>query len=154
MKSKRFVVLCAGVAAFLSVGVAFAAWTASGGGSGYAKARANQPLTTVDVSASASPLLYPGGTGDVIVRFANPNPYDVVVTSIFGTGTITSSTGLCDSQGNGVSFTTTNGSWTIPAGGASTVTLPGAASMAVTSPDSCQNATFTIPVQISGHSAP
>ena len=43
--------------------VAYAAWTASGGGQGYAKAGTAQALTTVDVSAICMSLMvsYIGG---------------------------------------------------------------------------------------------
>src|SRR5439155_25468521 len=85
--------------------IAYAAWTASGGGQGYAKAGTAQTLTTVDVSASTTASLYPSGTGNVLIRISNPNPYPVLVASVTGSGTITSDKGaVCDAS-TGVSFT-------------------------------------------------
>jgi len=48
-------------------GLVYAAWTATGGGSGYAKATSAQALTTVDVSASTTATLYPGADGNVLI---------------------------------------------------------------------------------------
>ncbi len=70
--------------------VAYAAWTASGGGQGYAKAGTAQALTTVDVSATTTATLYPSGTGDVFLKINNPNPYPVTVASVTGSGAVTS----------------------------------------------------------------
>ena len=70
--------------------VAYAAWTASGGGQGYAKAGTAQALTTVDVSASTTATLFPSGTGDVLLKINNPNPYPVTVASVTGSGAVTS----------------------------------------------------------------
>ena len=64
------------VAALSAVGLVYAAWTTNGSGSGYAKAGTAQALTTVDVSASTSATLYPGGpAGDVSIRISNPNSF-------------------------------------------------------------------------------
>ena len=57
--------------------VAYAAWTATGGGQGYAKAGTAQVLTTVDVSATTTATLYPSGTGNVFLKITNPNTYAV-----------------------------------------------------------------------------
>ena len=53
------------VAVLVAASLAYAAWTANGTGSGYAKATTAEALTTVDVSAQAAAELYPGGQGDV-----------------------------------------------------------------------------------------
>jgi len=97
--------------------VAFAAWTATGTGDGYAKATTAQALTTVDVSASTTATLYPGATGDVLIRIDNPNPYAVQVTDVAGSGAITSDAGAgCDAS-TGVSFSDQSGlTLNVPAG--------------------------------------
>ena len=56
------------------VGLAYAAWTSNGTGSGYAKAGSAQDLSTVDVSASTTATLYPGADGDVLIRIQEPEP--------------------------------------------------------------------------------
>ncbi len=134
--------------------VAFAAWTATGSGSGYTKATTAQALTTVDVSATAASQLYPGGTGDVIIRISNPNPYAVQVTNVTGSGAITSDGGAACNSSTGVTFSDQSGlTLSVPASGAATFTLSGAAAMSNASANACQGATFTIPVTLSGASA-
>ena len=78
---KRFVAALAALAAITAVGLVYAAWTSSGSGSAYSKAGSAQTLSTVDVSASTSGTLYPGVSGDALVKFSNPNPYPVKITS-------------------------------------------------------------------------
>ena len=140
--------------AMAAVGLVYAAWTTNGGGSGYAKAGTAQALTTVDVSASTTATLYPGGpAGDVLIRISNPNSYPVTVTGVSGNGSITPDSGHSGCSPTGVSFTDKTGlSISVPASGATTATLSGAASMSNASVDACQGATFTIPVSISGAS--
>ncbi len=136
----------------LAAGIAFAAWTATGTGSGYAKATTAQPLTTVDVSAVTPATLYPGATGDVLLRISNPNPYDVVVTDVTGNGAITASDPGCNVAS--VSFTDQTGlSLTVTAGNSATFTLAGAVQMSGAANDNCQGATFTIPVLLTGTNA-
>ena len=140
--------------ALTAVGLVYAAWTTNGGGSGYAKAGSAQALTTVDVAASTSATLYPGGpAGDVLIKVSNPNSYPVTVTGVSGNGTITADAGHAGCTTTGVSFTDQTGlSISVPANGQTQATLSGAASMTNASMNACQGATFTIPVTISGAS--
>jgi hypothetical protein len=140
--------------AFSAVALVYAAWTTNGSGSGYAKAGTAQALTTVDVSASTTATLYPGGpAGDVSIRISNPNSFPVTVTGVAGNGAITADAGHAGCTTTGVSFTDQTGlSIGVPAGGQTTATLTGAASMSNASLNACQGATFTIPVTISGAS--
>src|SRR5436305_13200919 len=79
---KRSVAGPAALAAMTAAGLVYAAWTSSGSGSAYSKAGTAQTLSTVDVSASTSATLYPGVTGDALVKFSNPNPYPVKITTV------------------------------------------------------------------------
>ena len=134
----------------LATGVAFAAWTASGTGSGYAQAGTAVALATVQVTPTDN--LYPGGMADVEIEIVNPNPYPVRVISIAGNGPITSGNGACDIA-NGVTFADqTGGTWDVLANNSATFTLTNAASMSNASVDACQGATFTIPVTLAGAS--
>jgi hypothetical protein len=92
-----------------AVGLAYAAWTSSGSGSGYAKAGTAQQLTTVDVSANTTATLYPGSNGNVRIKIANPNPYPVRVTDITGNGAITADAGHASCVTTGVTFTDQTG---------------------------------------------
>jgi hypothetical protein len=149
------------------VGLVYAAWTSTGSGSGYAKATSSQALTTVDVSASTTATLYPGADGDLLLKIHNPNPYPVQVTDVTGNGTITAdaSHSTCGSDGShptGVTYTNQTG-LTINVPNASTdsgdgngnkqVTLSGSVHMSNSSDNSCQGATFTVPVSLSGASS-
>jgi len=140
--------------AMLAGSIAFAAWTATGSGSGYAKATSAQALTTVDVSAGTTATLYPGATGDVLLRIANPNPYAVTVTDVVSVGAIDSDTTAACDGATGVTFTDQTGlSLNVPAGAAATFTLSGSVAMDNSSHTSCQGAVFTIPVTLTGASA-
>ncbi|MGZ5295148.1 MAG: hypothetical protein ACXWH5_14350 [Actinomycetota bacterium] len=145
----------------LAASVAFAAWTATGTGSGYTQATTASALSTVDVSASTTAQLYPGGTGDVEIRVSNPNPYPVLVTSVSGSGLpggITSDTVGCSGAGTGLVFTDQTGlTIAVPAAvgatpGEASETLTGAVAMTNASVNACQGATFAIPVTLSGAS--
>jgi hypothetical protein len=149
------------VVALSMAGLVYAAWLASGSGSGYAKAGSAQALATLDASASTTATLYPGVTGDVTLRVSNPNPYPVRVTGVSLNGTnssIAADAGHVSCSPTGMSFTNQTGQTIdVPAkvgatNGSVTATLTGAAAMATTSADGCQGATFTIPVNLTGTS--
>ena len=150
---KRVIAIGVAVAALAAAGLVYAAWTTSGSGSGYAEAGTAQDLSTVDVSASTTPTLYPGANGDVLIQIQNPNPYPVRVTAIAGNGAITADAGHPGCVTTGVSFTDQTGlTIDIAANSSATRTLTGAASMTNASDNGCQGATFTIPVTLTGAS--
>jgi hypothetical protein len=133
--------------------IAFAAWTAGGTGNGYSKATTAQNLTTVDVSASTTAQLYPGGTGDLKLSVTNPNPYAVTVTSVAGSGTITSDKGAACNAATGVTYTNQTGlTQAVGAGATATFTLTGSVAMSNSSDNSCQGGVFTVPVTLTGTS--
>jgi hypothetical protein len=159
---KRFInrkIAVAVIAAALSVvGLVYAAWTTNGTGDAYAKAGTAAAISTVDVSASTTATLYPGVSGDVLIKLDNPNPYAVTVTAVTGSGSITADAGHSGCTTTGVTFTNQTGlSLVVPAksGGVDGVlqtNLTGAASMSNASLNACQGAVFTIPVTLSGTS--
>ena len=150
---KKLAALGVAVVTFAGIGLAWAAWTAGGTGSGAAKAGTAKALTTSDATASVVDLLYPSGSADVAVTIDNPNPYAVTVTSVAGNGAITSGNATCDAS-NGVSFTDQTGlTLTVPANDHLTHVFANAASMSNASVDACQGQTFTIPVTVSGASS-
>lgn len=152
-KRKRLIGIGVALTALAVAGLVYAAWTTSGSGSGYAQAGTAQQLTTVDVSASTTPTLYPGSNGDVLIEISNPNPYPVRVTAITGNGAITADPGHAGCVTTGVSFANQTGlTIDIAANSNATRTLTGAASMTNASDNGCQGATFTIPVTLTGAS--
>lgn len=124
-------------------------WLATGTGTGSARARVALDLQTETVSASDT--LYPGGSGDLVLRVRNPNPYPVTLSSVHQNGSITSDQVGCDATNHGVSMTDQTGlALSVPGSAAQTFTLTGAVAMASTSATECQGATFTIPVSLNG----
>ena len=141
--------------ALIVAGLAYAAWTTNGTGSGTAKAQSAQNLTTSDVSATTSANLYPGATGNVKIEINNPNPYPVKVTEISGNGAITpDSAHAAGCTTTGVTFSDQSDglSISVPANGSVTSTLNNAVSMSNQSSNGCQGAVFTVPVAITGAS--
>ena len=152
--SKRAIIASLFLGILLAGSVAFAWWTAGGTGNGYAKAATASPLTTVDVSASTTADLYPGGTGTLKIQIHNPNTYSVTVTGISATGVGTSGNAACDAA-NTVSMVAPLSSLSIviPAGNDSAVlSYPNAVQMnyGAAADNSCQGKTFSIPVSLTG----
>ena len=135
-------------------GVTYGAWVVSGAGNGYAKASSSQTLTLADASASTTAQLYPGGTGDVILKVSNPNAFPVTITDVVSAGSPTSDKGAGCTAATGVSLTAQHSLSAVVAANAvgTVVTLTGAAAMAGTSDTSCQGAIFTLPVTVTASS--
>jgi hypothetical protein len=136
----------------LSAGAAYAHWSSSGGsGSGSAATGMLQPVTVAAFVGGDAPSsnLFPGGSADVILQVNNPNAYTVTLVAVSGNGTITPDGGHASCTTTGVTFTNQTGlNATIAASGTTLVHLPTAATMASTSSNGCQGATFSIPVSI------
>jgi hypothetical protein len=157
----KLIAAAGSLAAMATTALVLAAWTTNGSGSGYVKAGTSQTLSTVDVSASTTASLYPGVSGNVLIKVSNPNPYPVRVTGVSLNGTngdITADAGHAGCTTTGVSFTNQTGlTIDVPAkvgatNGETQATLNNAASMSNASLDACQGATFTIPVSLSAQS--
>lgn len=154
MKIRKSVVFASVIGGSLVAGVAFAAWTADGTGSGYAQAKTAQAVATVSAAADTTADLYPGATGDLQVSVTNPNDYDVQVTAIsLGTGSIVSGDTDCDDS-NGVSFDGATGlTSVVPAHSEGTlITLADSVHMSNASVTACSGETFTVPVSITADS--
>ena len=81
--SKRAGVVSATAATLLVGGVAFAAWTSTGTGTGSVTAGSEQGLTVEQVAPVTG--LYPTGTKDFELVVTNGNPYAVEITSLVKT---------------------------------------------------------------------
>jgi hypothetical protein len=143
---------------------------AGSSGEGQSASISNLSITAV-ASPAAGNLLFPGGTGDVVVTIANPNPYPVTITAVqlptnvtYATGYTTSAlattqTGCLAATPSAVTWnfsTASSGSshtlatpLTVGASGASNnplvVTLTNDASMGTASPAACANTFFSLP---------
>ncbi len=132
-------------------------------------------ITNLSVTAVSSPaastLLYPGGSGEVVVTISNPNPYPVTITAVqlptnttYATGYTTSAltttqTGCLAATPSGVIWnfsTASSGSshalttpLTVGASGQANnplvVTLTNDASMTAAAPAACANTYFSLP---------
>jgi hypothetical protein len=175
IKRKRLVITTA-VGMVLAGAGAYAAtsWVVglSSGSSGEGQSAA---VSNLSISAVASPsatnLLYPGGSGDVVLTISNPNPFPVTVTAVnlptnttYATGYTTSA--LTTTQAGCLAATPSNVIWnyatgtsgsshslttaiTVAASGQAnnplTVTLTNDASMTSAAPAACENTYFSLP---------
>jgi hypothetical protein len=174
--SRKRRLLAALIGAALVSGVAYGTtnWIVgiNGGSSGEAR---SGTVSNISITAVASPapgnLLYPGGSGDVIVSISNPNPFPVTITAVqlpinttYATGYTTSAltttqTGCLAATPSGVTWNYATGSsgsshtlttpLTVAASGASdnplAVTLTNDASMALSAPAACEDTYFSMP---------
>lgn len=144
----------------------------SGGSSGEGQSATISNLTiTAVASPSPTNLLYPGGTGDVVVTISNPNPYPVTITAVqlpantsYADGYTTSA--LSVQQAGCIASTPSDVTWnyatgsggtshtlttplTVAASGQAnnplTVTFTSDASMALSAPAACVNTYFSMP---------
>jgi hypothetical protein len=139
-------------------------------GEGQSAAISNLTISAV-ASPSATNLMYPGATGDVVVTISNPNPYPVTITAVqlptnatYATGytssaLTTTQTGCLAATPSQVTWnfsTATSGSshtlttpLTVGASGQANnplaVTLTNDASMGTTTPAACANTYFSMP---------
>jgi hypothetical protein len=149
----RRIMIAAAVAALAVTGAAAAHWTGSGGGAGAGSTGTTEPVTLSPATPVAQ--LYPGGRSSVRLTVTNPNTAPVRVDSLGpdttqGTGGFAVDAGHADCGLSSLSVTTdTNGGagWTIPGGGAVTLTLADALAMHPTAANACQGATFTVHLQ-------
>jgi hypothetical protein len=171
---RRFI-LALGAAVALSGGAYAATNWIVGLGDGSSAEGQSAAVTNITITAVASPaagnLLYPGGSGDVVLSIANPNPFPVTITAVnlptnttYATGYTTSSltttqTGCVAATPSGVTWSYATGSsgsshtlttpLTVAANGQSNnplaVTMTNDASMASSAPAACENTYFSMP---------
>ena len=149
VKAKVLAVLVT-ASAVTAGGVAWAAWSADGSGTGRA---ASLTAQTVTVTASAGTAdLYPGfNDGDVHFTLTNPNPYPIEFTAMTS-GTVTSSdTTACPSSNVTIDPSASGLSLTVAANSTSaTLSIANVVNMAFAAPDGCQGKTFSIALTLTG----
>jgi hypothetical protein len=148
---KRALIVAVIAATALGTSLAWAAWTTSGSGTGYAKAASSSSLTLGDASAATSADLYPGAVGDLKVKVTNPNAFPVEITAVTGGGGATSNAGAACNAATGVAFADQTGlALELDAGETDTFTLTDAVTMSNASANACQGALFSVPVNVTG----
>ena len=136
----------------LSAGAAFAYFTSHGSGHASGSTGTLQAVTVAASAGTPSTPLFPGHSGDVILRVNNPNSVAVTLISVAGNGTITADAGHSSCTTSGVTFANQTGlSINIPGNQTTQVDLPGAVSMSTASSNGCQGASFSVPVSITVH---
>ena len=134
-------------------GVTYAWFSAGGTGSGSATAGTLEQVSIASDVAVPDESLLPGHTADAALKLDNPNAYAVRLVSVVRDGSrpivVTGGSG-CTAENSGVSFVNQDPiSITVAAQTAGQlVELEAATSMALTSANGCQGATFAIPVTI------
>ncbi|MEQ0560160.1 hypothetical protein ABJI51_13815 [Amycolatopsis sp. NEAU-NG30] len=137
--SKRSAVVLGAAGAVVVAGVAYAAWTSGGAGSGSVTSKT--AVDSVISSSDQGTALYPGASTTFKVKITNPNDYPVVVNSI--------SAGSSNEVGGCAAATVTSAAVANPAGtiapggeGVYSVT----ATMAKDASDACKSQVFTLPL--------
>ena len=173
-RKRRLVAALIGAALVSGVAYGTTNWIVgiTGGSNGEAHSGS---VSNISITAVASPaagnLLYPGGSGDVVVSISNPNPFPVTITAVqlpsnttYATGYTTSGltttqTGCLAATPSGVTWNYATGSsgsshtlttpLIVAASGAAdnplAVTLTNDASMAVSAPAACESTYFSMP---------
>ena len=140
--SKRAAIVLGAAGVVVVAGVAYAAWTSTGAGSG--SVTATTAVNSV-IQPGTGTGLYPGGSTSFTVTIDNPNDYPVKVDSI--------STGTSDAvpnstcAANTVTSDASPNAGTIAARGSATFTLQ--AHMIANPDNACQGKTFTLPLTAS-----
>lgn len=170
--SKRTKIISGIVGAAMAGGIAYAAtnWVVglAAGSSGEGQAATISNLTIVAVaSPAASNLLYPGGSGDAVVKITNPNSFPVTITAVqlptnttyanaYSDSALTNPVAGCSaSSPSTVTWnyaTSTSGSnhnltsaLTVAANGNLTVTFTNDAQMGNAAPAACAGTYFQLP---------
>jgi hypothetical protein len=164
--------IISGITGVLLVGAgAYAAtnWVVGLAGGSSSEAQ-SASISNISISAVASPsassLLYPGGTGDVVATITNPNPFPVTITAVdlpadttYAAGYTTSALSTAQTGCSGTTSdviwnfsTATSGSshtlttpLTVAANGTLTATFANDASMTSAAPAACANTFFSMP---------
>lgn len=148
-KTQKTAIVGGTVAVLFAGGVAFAAWTSTGNGSGAANAGHQVDLTVTGDTAVDN--LYPTLTVQVPVKIKNNNPYPVELDSITykAAGSSTDTTGCTVANVNVVDLTAIGER--IPAN-TQGVAHDMAVTMIANAASECQDAEFTLNFDASAHS--
>jgi hypothetical protein len=159
-KRKRMALVLTLLIAGSVIGVAIAAWTTGGSGSGQASAGTAASMTISAGTPSSS--LYPTASADIAAAISNSNPYNVHVSSVaLGAVTVDGGHSGCNTASVSITSPQDNGGsgWDVPAksggvNGSLSIDLANAISMSNAANDSCQGATFTVALTATGASTP
>ncbi|GAA0802946.1 hypothetical protein [Spirilliplanes yamanashiensis] len=158
----RRTILIGGIVAILAValnaGVVWAFWRLDGTTSTTVKAGRAVELAVTGTTAADAPL-FPGGTTALSVTIENPNAFPIVIDTVApgperSVADEAHRKAGCRVTGVAVARRVNAVSWRVEGDSTATFTLPRGVTMTNRSDSACQGATFTIPLQVSGASAP
>ena len=161
MRARKFFVSGAAAAAGLVVGgaIAFAAWSATGTGTGSSLAYSAQTVTINAVALpSSAASLFPGGpAGAVYFTVSNPNPYPIKITNIAWSAPVSNNVAACPSSMISVdpNAPTSGFNLTVPATATSNqIQVNSVLDLAFSAPDACQGIGFSVSVSVTGQQLP
>jgi hypothetical protein len=160
MSRTKVVLVAIAIAAFAisaGAGAAFAYFSATGAGSGSANVGSMKSVTIAATVGTPTSVLLPGSSADVVFSVTNPNNFPVSLAGVTlkAGGTVRPDSGhaSCTTTDSNPVVTLNVPSHdlpvTIPANSTTPVDLAGAASMDVAATNSCQGASFMVPIVIS-----
>ncbi|MDP9419005.1 MAG: hypothetical protein M3P53_02460 [Actinomycetota bacterium] len=147
---KNVAVLGAATSSLLVAGVAFAAWTSSGAGTGSAKAGTSTDSAIAGVAPIGANDLYPGAVKEAFVTVSNPNAYPIDVTQIGAGSSLVVNTGCTagsvrtDVLGTGAAALTRSDADTTVIAAAGSGTYKLVVRMSNDAADACKIQNFTI----------
>lgn len=147
---RRIALATAGAILVVPVGSsAYGVWSRAGAGSARAGSGTSAALT---LKTTVSGTLSPGGPSrNLLVTVTNANSSAVTVTAISLNGAVTAQGGTGSCTTTGVVVTLPNQvSWSVPAGSGAQFTLTGVVSMSKQSESGCQQASFAVPLRVTG----
>ena len=173
-RGTKIMAIVAGTLLAATAAYAATSWVVglNGGSSGEGQSATVSNLTiTAVASPPAGNLLFPGGTGDVVVTISNPNPFPVTVTDVQLPDDTTDATGytssdLTTTQSGCLASTPSDVTWNYATGSSGSshaltapltvaavgqannplvVTFTNDAAMAVAAPAACVNTYFSMP---------
>ncbi|MFN0025887.1 MAG: hypothetical protein ACKV2O_01705 [Acidimicrobiales bacterium] len=122
----------------------------NGSATGTAAVNTHEPVVLEALTGETPATgLHPGSTGEVILKVNNPNPYPLKLRSVLSSGDPSVIAGTdCTPANAGVTFEDQVGLAMPINPGIQLLRLPDAAAMSTTSHNSCQGASFALPVTI------
>ncbi len=146
--TRRTAIIGTAVLALMGAGVAFAAWTSTGTGSGTAAAGNAVPLT---VTVSTATGLTPTNSKPVGFTVTNNNPYSVTLANAHPSGfTVDAGHSTCNVASiSGADVTLSD----VLAPGATSASHNVSIAMSNAATDACQGATFTFNLTVTGASS-
>jgi hypothetical protein len=147
------------IAVLTTAGIGIAAWLTSGPGNLYGKTGTLTAPNTLDVSATLTGDIFPGGTGDLTVAWNNPNVAPQWIQSIVASGTPTVVPATCAPSQFSTDFSGIQAQLNLmgaagrqipagdndPATAEKTIVFDNVLSLDIAAPTECQNAVFVRP---------